>query len=580
MKTGRFILTLAMATVLSFTIDAGNNATQSEQTPDLIQEMKAAQERAKKQFEEFKNKTQDDYNSYKDDVIARYIAYRDSVLSEFVKQMKQSWADTETKPAVPKPKDRSVGPEIVPYEKTPEQEILVDNTPVVEPKEEPKPVVKEEPVVEPKEEPKPVIKEEPKPEVKPKKEEPKATPIGGSIDELKIKDIVDISDITFNVQPIPFVPVVVPTEDEPDVFGFEFFGTPMSVRIDESCRFTLAGVNNQAIADAMEKITKNELINVTLGDCIDLRDDMKLCDWAYLEMLLTLSASFYGNECNEATLLAGYLYCMSGYKMRFGYSEDKVEILFACDQFIADLPFFTLNNDGYRTYYMLNKGGEKMLKICNFAFPNEKCMSLLITDLPEFERNIEERDIKLHSYPVNLNYSVNKNLIDFFDTYPTPQTERDPYSKWTYYAKTPLSDTAKEQLYPSLKKAIEGKSEYAAVNIIMDWIESYKYGYDSKVWGYDRAFFPDETIFYPSSDCEDHAILFTRIVTDLLGLKTALIYYPGHLAAAVKFNGDVKGDYIMHNGDKFTVCDPTIYWNGAGRTMKGMRNTQATLILL
>ena len=34
-------------------------------------------------------------------------------------------------------------------------------------------------------------------------------------------------------------------------------------------------------------------------------------------------------------------------------------------------------------------------------------------------------------------------------------------------------------------------------------------------------------------NCEDRAILFTRIVRDLLGLKFILIYYPGHLASAV-----------------------------------------------
>lgn len=611
MKAGKFISALAMATTLTITAVAGNNATQSEQNPDPIQEMKAAQERAKKEFEDFKNKTQDDYNAYKEDVIARYIAFRDSVLSEFVKQMKQPWAKTEVKPAIPKPKDRSVGPEIVPLEKrtTPQQDNLVDNTPVVtpkdepktiepktEPKEEPKPVVKEEPkeepkpatepkpVVkeEPKEEPKPVVKEEPKPEPKPKKEGPKATPLGSSINELKVKDVVDLSDITVNVQPIPFVPVIVPTDNEPDVFDFEFFGTPVSVRIDDRCRFTLSGVNNKAIANAMEEITKNELINVTLGDCIDLREDMKLCDWAYLEMLITLSTSFYGQECNEATLLAGYLYCMSGYQMRFAYNNKKnIELLFSSDQIITDLKGASLYVNGYQNFYSLNPDfNVSEFHVCNYAFPNEKSMSLIVTDLPMFDEKIEKKNIKLHSYSMNLDYSVNKNLIDFFDTYPTPNTEGDIYSKWTYYAKTPLSNTAKELLYPALKQAIEGKSEYAAVNIIIDWIETYEYEYDEKVWGYDRALFPDETLFYPYCDCEDRSILFTRIISDLLGLKTALIYYPGHLAAAVKFNGDVQGDYIMHNGEKYTVCDPTIRFWKAGRTMSKMNNAQATLILL
>ena len=59
------------------------------------------------------------------------------------------------------------------------------------------------------------------------------------------------------------------------------------------------------------------------------------------------------------------------------------------------------------------------------------------------------------------------------------------------------------------------------------------YGYDSEVWGCDRAFFAEETLYYPFCDCEDRAILLSRLVRDLLGLETILVYYPGHLAMAV-----------------------------------------------
>ena len=38
-----------------------------------------------------------------------------------------------------------------------------------------------------------------------------------------------------------------------------------------------------------------------------------------------------------------------------------------------------------------------------------------------------------------------------------------------------------------------------------------EYGYDDEIWGKDRLFFADETIHYPFSDCEDRAILFSRL---------------------------------------------------------------------
>ena len=106
------------------------------------------------------------------------------------------------------------------------------------------------------------------------------------------------------------------------------------------------------------------------------------------------------------------------------------------------------------------------------------------------------------------------------------------------------------------------------------------YEYDNKVWGRDRAFFAEESLYYPYCDCEDRSILFTRLVRDILGLDCILIYYPGHLAAAVAFTDVVSGDYIMLNGRKFIVTDPTYIGAPIGKTMPRMDNKSATVILL
>ena len=71
-----------------------------------------------------------------------------------------------------------------------------------------------------------------------------------------------------------------------------------------------------------------------------------------------------------------------------------------------------------------------------------------------------------------------------------------------------------------------------------------------------------------------------HLVRDLLGLKAILIYYPGHLAMGVEFTNDVEGDYIMLDGQKFIVCDPTYIPSKVGRTMPHMNNQEASVILL
>ena len=692
MKLNKFIIVLTTIAAMSMTYAKASNTPTND---DVFS--------SNQTYEEYRDSIQNEYVKYKNDVIARYIAYRDSVLSEFVKHMHKPWDEHKGKPAVPKPIDKSIDPEIVPLTQKVKEEIPQDNTPKVkpildegltvvpqeetieepivtpqpdvapkqdekpvspapqvEPKEEPvvvpQPKVKpikektprkskekikpqptitpqpeekpEAPKVEPKEEPvvtpqpdvapkqdtpapevepkeEPIVtpqpdvapkQDKPAPQVEPKEETvivkeekqevkkdiPNVDPLKGGIKGLKVKEVIELPQVV-NAQPKPFVPLVLP-KVKPNELDFTFFGTELSVRIDEYCEFKINSIDNKGIANAMEEVVNNELLLVTLDDCLSIRDELQLCDWAYLQMLDEIGKTYFGGACNEATLLTGYLYCMSGYKMRFGYNDKKeLIILFASDQFISGIPFISIANDSYRTYYTYNDKEISTVYVCDYAMPSEKNLSLQINDLPLFDDDYKNINLKLHSYPVVLDYSVNKNLIDFYNTYPTPMTEGDFTSKWLYYAHTPLSESAKSSIYPIIIKAIEGKSEYDAVNIIMDWIETYKYEYDNKVWGYDRAFFPDETIFYPNSDCEDHAILFTRIVTDLLGLKTALLYYNssigGHLAAAVQFNGNIAGDYIEHKGVKYTVCDPTIYYSKAGRTMKSFKNVAPTLIL-
>ena len=117
--------------------------------------------------------------------------------------------------------------------------------------------------------------------------------------------------------------------------------------------------------------------------------------------------------------------------------------------------------------------------------------------------------------------------------------------------------------------------------MLLNFVQTaFVYEYDDKVWGGDRAFFAEESLYYPYCDCEDRSILFSRLVRDLLGLKVLLVYYPGHLATAVCFTDNVTGDYISLNNQKYVVCDPTYIGAPVGATMPDMDNGKAKVILL
>ena len=226
---------------------------------------------------------------------------------------------------------------------------------------------------------------------------------------------------------------------------------------------------------------------------------------------------------------------------------------------------------------------ENQLEICDASFPQEKPLSLYIQQNQKFEYKASDlRTLTSKRYPnVQVQIQVNENLIDFYNTYPASEVNGNFMTKWAMYANTPLDEHVKEKLYPALMDKINGLSQLDAVNKLLNWVQTaFAYEYDDKVWGHDRAFFAEETLYYPYCDCEDRAILFTRLVRDLLGLKTILVFYPGHLASAVCFTDKVAGDYIMLDGKRFIITDPTYIGAPVGNTMPDMDNTQASVILL
>ncbi len=149
------------------------------------------------------------------------------------------------------------------------------------------------------------------------------------------------------------------------------------------------------------------------------------------------------------------------------------------------------------------------------------------------------------------------------------------------YANDPLVEELQNQLYPQMKTKLDGLSEYDAVNRLLNWVQTgFDYKFDSEVWGDDRPFFGEETLFYPYCDCEDRAILLSHLVRDLLGLNAALVYVPGHLAMAVEFNEAVDGCYFDVDGRRFVFCDPTFINAEVGEYSPMSDMNKAQLVLL
>lgn len=384
-------------------------------------------------------------------------------------------------------------------------------------------------------------------------------------------------------QPQPVEPIVeVEQTPEEEIYcdmPFQFYGTELHIRLDESKRVNLGKISPDRVADVLQHFSTKAYDNL-LYDCLKIRKERKLCDWAYLLMLKELTDQFCGPGTNEAALLLGYLYYQSGYKVRFATDDNRIYLLVASDHIIYGRGPYIIDDH----YFYPIEDVTGYLFICKAAFPKERTLSLYISDQPVLDHNDDEgRTITSKFYPdLSVNVKINQNLLDFYDSYPASYIDNDLLTRWAMYANTPMDSSVQAQIYPVLREKLKGLSEVEAANRLLDFVQNgFVYEYDDKVWGGDRAFFAEETLHYPYCDCEDRSILYSRLVRDLLGLDCALVYYPGHLATAVKFTEMPDGTYYTtKDGVNYTVCDPTNIDAPVGLPMEQYENTTPQLIRL
>ena len=368
--------------------------------------------------------------------------------------------------------------------------------------------------------------------------------------------------------------------------SFSFYGTPMKVRWGDAQKFKFTTLNNKEIANAYERFSSDGYKNL-LSDCLVLRKKYQLCDWAYYKMLESLSTTIFGKRTNEAIFLQGVLYGKSGYMMRFAVDKKANKLHLLCAMRDKAYNFSYYHIDG-KDFFLFDKSKPGLLDYCPKGYAGEQEMTLDIDQLPLLNKNLsEERIIKARTYPLMTKTCMNKNLIDFFNDYPTGYKNNNFMTRWAYYANTPVSDEIRNGLYPQIREKIQNLPPLTAANMLLNWIQplpdgeqlkpenkeiGLHYAKDDDMWGIDRAFFAEESLYYPLSDCEDHAILYSHLVRDLLRLDVALVYYPGHLSTAICFDADVKGDGVMVEKRRFTVADPTSRGK-VGTTMYQFRNT-------
>lgn len=490
-------------------------------------------------FAEWMQQQQTEYQEYKDQRDKEFTSFLESHWKELDvdRGVKRDPAPKPVAMPVAKPKPKPVVIKVVPPP---------DITPQIKPRPDPEKI----PVLTVK--PQPIVKMPPAVVIKPV--EIKAPPV---------------------IQKKPVVVPVVVSVPKGRAARINYYGHNLTFYYDPKIKARLRGrINEKAISKFWSDLSKADYDGL-INQLKKQRGPLQLNDWSYALLINELVKEIYSDQKNEQSLLTWFLLVKTNYQARLAYSDNKVFLLLPTEQPLFGVAYFTFSG---KRYYALGMDGNKAKPGKVFTYDGQYPGAKNSLDMA-VSRSLNTRSSKKSRqvgfvynhkrYNVMLGYD--KNTIDFLRTYPQMNIDQ-------YFMSRVNADIGNPVLR-QLKDIVKGKTEEEAVNIILLFVQNaFKYKTDQSQFGEENYLFPEETLYYPYSDCEDRSVIFAWLVRSLIGLEVVGLDFPGHIAAAVEFKTNVSGDKVRHNGKTYVVTDPTYINATAGMTMPDYKRVKPKVI--
>jgi len=372
-------------------------------------------------------------------------------------------------------------------------------------------------------------------------------------------------------------PVVAPLAEKPkgQLLTVNFFGRSVRFYFDEDLRQGLnSAINKDVVSQYWSRLSRADY-EALLEQLAAQKQSLQLNDWAYAALINKLAMAINNNRRNEGQLLSWFLLVKSNYKARIAYDDRSIYLLVPTKQEMFEVVYFTFDNE---RYYVVSFDGSKQSPGQVFTYDGgypdavnyfDMRVTPTVASNDKDERRHLTFDFEDEKYNIDVTYD--RGRVKFFSTY--PQLNLSLYFGSGVYRVTATP------LQKQLASYMQGMSEQQAVNFLLRFVQtSLKYETDEQQFGEENYLFPEETLFYPYSDCEDRAILFSWLVQSLLKLEVIGLDYPGHVATAIRFNGQVAGDSVSYRNNRFVVADPTYINATVGMTMPDFKQYKATVI--
>ena len=130
----------------------------------------------------------------------------------------------------------------------------------------------------------------------------------------------------------------------------DFYGTDFDVATDVIGHVSLLDNQEASVADAWKELCRKDYGQL-LSDCLTLKKERKLNDWAYLLFTKCIGEQVCGKDCtNDIVFLQMFLLNKSGYKVRLAKIDNKLKLLVATEGIIYAAPFLEMDGDKYYVF--------------------------------------------------------------------------------------------------------------------------------------------------------------------------------------------------------------------------------------
>lgn len=341
-----------------------------------------------------------------------------------------------------------------------------------------------------------------------------------------------------------------------------FFGIEIDIHFPENIPTETTEISEKSVGQIWLALGNSDF-STCLAECLLLSSHLNLNTWGYYQLISHITRQQPVSP-DIRIIMQCFLMNHRGYKCRMGIINDRELVLL--------LPF---NTKVYSFYHIL-------INDIPYYIPEKK--EFAVNKLKTYSREIkfatQTPDLFLHT-PLKLGQNkfsrkefifnkkkiilpVNEHLIDFYATYPTCDLR--------VYASAPIDTTLLVPLREVLRKDSSGYTHTCEILRFMH--ACFKHQSDSIVWGRERYFFAEESLYYPYLDCEDSAILFRHLVNRLTGLEAILVIYPEHVAVAVDLPYRGMEKCVTHHDKKYMICEPSYIGALPGKQIPSMEETR------